>query len=229
MIFPFLPSVFLRSGGPLRALLAITPILTGCASAQVEAPAKMGKHAEMATVVVIHPAAQETPQPPLGPDEPGDANDIIAPIAKSGPQPGQHAPRIVAEFVSGIGPTTLEEARGKVVLVDFWATFCAPCLHSFPKYQALVDQFGGNLVVIAVSVDDTDTDKVQIDDFLQATGARFSVVWDKEHQTARAYQLPRMPSSFIVDQAGIIRHVHSGYSRDTVEEMSRQIKALLVK
>jgi cytochrome c biogenesis protein CcmG, thiol:disulfide interchange protein DsbE len=217
-----------RSRGLLHTLFITASIATGCGTTQVQSPTPVAKTAESTPVVVIEAGVQEA-LPPVVPDELADSNEVIAPIAKLGPQPGQYAPRIVAEFISGIGPTTIEEARGKVILIDFWATFCAPCMHSFPKYQALVDQFGGNLVVIAISVDDPDTNRVQIDDFIQATGVRFSVVRDKEQETARAYRLPKMPSSFIVDQTGIIRHIHGGYSRDTIEDMSRQIKALLAK
>lgn len=212
----------------LRLLLTIASITAGCGTTNVETPAKTAIRVETPPIVVIGSSFREK-EPFSSPDELDDTTEVIAPVAKSGLQPGQFAPHIVAEFVSGIGPTTIEEARGKVVLVDFWATFCAPCLHSFPKYQALVDQFGGNLVVVAISVDDRDTDKVQLDDFIEVTGVRFSVLWDKEQETARAYQLTRMPSSFIVDQGGIIRHLHGGYSRDTIEEMGRQIKALLAK
>jgi len=228
MVLPISSGVIGRSRRLLRGLFATMVIVSGCGTTGVQAPTNIVKKTESLPVVFIGPSLQEAP-PPLAPDELADTNDVIAPVATLGPQPGQYAPRIVAEFVSGIGPTTIEEARGKIILVDFWATFCAPCMHSFPKYQALVDQFSGNLVVIAVSVDDADTDRVQIDDFIQATGARFSVVWDKDQQTARAYRLPKMPSSFIVDQSGIIRHIHGGYSRDTIEDMSRQIKALLAK
>ena len=61
---------------------------------------------------------------------------------------GSPAPEINAEAVTGEGPSTLKDANGRVVVLDFWATFCEPCKKSFPKYQELMDQFGGDLVVI---------------------------------------------------------------------------------
>ncbi|MBL8741199.1 MAG: TlpA family protein disulfide reductase, partial [Myxococcales bacterium] len=67
---------------------------------------------------------------------------------------GKAAAELVATYVTGEGPKTLAEAKGKVVIVDFWATYCDPCRKSFPKYQELVDQFGGELAVIAISVDE---------------------------------------------------------------------------
>ena len=69
----------------------------------------------------------------------GGATDAPA----SGGLVGSAAPEIAAEAVTGEGPATLADASGKVVILDFWATYCAPCKKSFPKYQELVDQFGG--------------------------------------------------------------------------------------
>src|SRR5262245_35968959 len=57
---------------------------------------------------------------------------------------GAPAPDFAAEPIAGDGPKTLKDASGKVVLVDFWATFCDPCKKSFPAYQKLVDQFSGD-------------------------------------------------------------------------------------
>ena len=56
---------------------------------------------------------------------------------------GKPAPDFTAETVGGEGPKTVKEANGKVTIIDFWATYCGPCKKSFPKYQELVDQFGG--------------------------------------------------------------------------------------
>ena len=171
------------------------------------------------TSTEMHVAADEVP-----PEE-APAHSIH----NAGPAVGQHAPPIVAEFVIGSGPTSIGEARGKVVLVDFWATFCAACQSSFPRYQALVNQFHGDLVVIAVNVEDTDTDKSALEAFAQNTAVTFPVLWDKDGKMARLYQVAKMPTSFIIDRSGIIRHVHAGYTNRTVDVMAEQIKALLEK
>src|SRR5262245_24086027 len=70
---------------------------------------------------------------------------------------GSPAPDFSAELVTGSGPKTLAEAKGKVVILDFWATWCGPCKQSFPKYQELVDQLNGEVTVIAISMDEPDT------------------------------------------------------------------------
>jgi cytochrome c biogenesis protein CcmG, thiol:disulfide interchange protein DsbE len=203
---------------------AAASLLAGCASAPRNQHSPMTHGTNSAPVVVIA-APSNTTEIPNDPDDAEEATPASRPAP--GPLVGQRAPRIVAEFVGGIGPVNVEEARGKVMLIEFWATFCAPCLKSFPRYQALVDQFGGDLVVLAVSVDDPETDKATLQQFMKMTGAQFSVVWDKEQQSARAYQLPKMPTTFIVDKRGIVRHVYAGYSEDTEEAMALQIKMLI--
>src|SRR5215831_5350305 len=100
---------------------------------------------------------------------------------------GQPAPSFTAEFMTGSGPKTLEEAKGKVIVLDFWAQYCGPCKKSFPKYQELVDQSGGDVAVLAVSVDEPADDsadevkktKEKILDFVKQTGVKFAIVWDK--------------------------------------------------
>lgn len=155
-----------------------------------------------------------------GTDEP------IAPVTVTGPAIGQYAPSITAEFVVGHGPATLEEARGKVVIIDFWATFCAPCQKSFPKYQALLDQYGPDLAIIAVSVDEPDTGREQLEQFAQMTRIKYPVVWDKEQKTTAAYRLPKIPVSFVIDKQGVIRHIHGGNPESSVDEIAREIRLL---
>ena len=141
---------------------------------------------------------------------------------------GKPAPTFTAEKVQGEGPATLEEAKGKVVIVDFWATYCDPCKKSFPKYQELVDQFGGELAVIAVSVDEkADASKEGIMEFAKATNVKFAIVWDTEQKVAEAYNPPKMPTSFIIDKAGVVRHVHGGYEAGEEAKIAEEIKALL--
>jgi len=156
----------------------------------------------------------------------GGATDAPA----SGGLVGSAAPEIAAEAVTGEGPATLADASGKVVILDFWATYCAPCKKSFPKYQELVDQFGGELAVIAISVDNPeDATKEQLEAFVKETGVKFSIVWDKDQAAAKKYSPPKMPTSFVVDKTGVVRHIHAGYETGEEEKIAEEIKALLGK
>jgi thiol-disulfide isomerase/thioredoxin len=139
---------------------------------------------------------------------------------------GSAAPEFDAEKISGEGPTSLKEASGKVVVVDFWGTFCGPCKKSFPKYQELSEKFGSDLSIIAISVDEPE-DKGKIPDFIKATGVKFAVVWDKDKSAVKKYSPPTMPSSFIIDKQGVVRHMHVGYHAGEETEIAQEVKELL--
>lgn len=161
---------------------------------------------------------------------PGAAGGGATDAPSSGGLIGSAAPEITAESVTGEGPTTLKDASGKVVIVDFWATFCGPCKKSFPKYQELVDQFGGDLAVIAVSVDNPeDATKEQLEAFAKETGVKFAIVWDKDQAVVKKYSPPKMPTSFLIDKTGVVRHIHTGYETGEEDKMAEEIKALLGK
>lgn len=148
--------------------------------------------------------------------------------AEGGALVGSKAPEISAAYVMGDGPKTLGEATGKVVILDFWATYCDPCKKSFPKYQELVDQFGGDLTVIAISVDDPeDASQNKLEEFVNATGVKFSIVWDKDQSAAKKYSPPKMPTSFVIDREGKIRFVHAGYETGEEAKIAKEVESLL--
>src|SRR5262249_10632392 len=118
----------------------------------------------------------------------GEGGGAADASGKNHPLMGKSAPEISAEPVGGDGPKTLKAAQGKVVILDFWGTFCEPCKKSFPKYQALVDQFPSDLTVLAVSVDEAENvKKEQLSAFAKENHAKFAIVWDKDHSAAEKY------------------------------------------
>lgn len=150
----------------------------------------------------------------------------------SHPLLGKPAPDFSAEYVTGDGPKSVKDAQGKVLVLDFWGTFCEPCKKSFPKYQELVDQFGGDAVVLAVSVDDpADKKKEQVEGFAKENHAKFSIVWDKEHKAAQTYGMDKltMPTSFIIDKSGVVRHIHVGYKDGEDSKIAEEVKELTGK
>lgn len=209
-------------GPPPGSALWFVFLVLGCGSPQTQHVATVSTDVALPSRVAKNPNTITSESSPTT----TDSDELIAPVVIAGPAVGQYAPRINAEFVVGHGPVTPEEARGKVVIVDFWATFCAPCQRTFPKYQALLDQFGSDLAIIAVSVDDDETNREQLEEFAQMTHVQFPIVWDKEHRTAEAYRLSKMPTSFVIDKQGIIRHIHAGSSDNTVAEIAREIRTL---
>jgi peroxiredoxin len=160
----------------------------------------------------------------------GAASGGETPASSGGGLVGSAAPDLSAEAVTGEGPANVKDASGKVVIVDFWATYCHPCKKSFPKYQEMLDQFGSDLAVIAVSVDDPDdSSKEKLEEFAKETNVKFKILWDKDKSAAGKYSPPKMPTSFVIDKTGIVRHVHAGYEDGEESKIADEIKALLGK
>jgi len=137
---------------------------------------------------------------------------------------GSPAPEIDLPLVSGGDHVKLSSLRGKVVLVDFWATWCAPCRASFPRYEALAKKLGGELVVLGISEDE---EPDGIEGFARETGATFPLAWDRDKAVAGAYDPGSMPTSFVVDKNGLVRHVHSGYREGDEADIERRVRDLL--
>jgi peroxiredoxin len=120
-----------------------------------------------------------------------------------------------------IGPAAF---RGKVLIVDFWATWCKPCRESFPVYQRLLARFAGELVVIGVSVDD---DAAGIEAFRAETGVKFPLVWDQGQAAASVYKPATMPTSYLIDRTGIVKFVHEGFHAGDEAELEQRVRSLV--
>jgi cytochrome c biogenesis protein CcmG, thiol:disulfide interchange protein DsbE len=139
---------------------------------------------------------------------------------------GAKMPEIGLTDLSG-KTVNVASLAGKVVVIDFWATWCAPCKEELPVLQKLYKKYAAQgLVVVGVSVD---KDAANIPSFLKKLGVTFPVVHDANHQVSGRYQPPRMPSSYIVDRKGIVRYVHGGFRADDAAVFEKQIKELLAK
>ena len=140
---------------------------------------------------------------------------------------GAKMPEIGLADLSTGKPVTVASLAGKVVIVDFWATWCAPCKEEMPVLEKLYKKYGSKgLVVVGVSVD---KDASNIKGFLKKLNVTFPVVHDANHQVSGRYQPPRMPSSYIVDRKGIVRFVHGGFRADDAPVFEKQVLQLLGK
>ncbi|HWN95321.1 MAG TPA: TlpA disulfide reductase family protein, partial [Methylomirabilota bacterium] len=118
------------------------------------------------------------------------------------------------------------EHRGKVVLVDFWASWCAPCKSSFPALNELSSKFAKRgFVVIGISVDES---KAAMQQFLKSTPAQFSVLHDAQQKLVQRLNVEAMPTSFLIDGTGRVRFIHSGFDgQKTRDAYAREIENLL--
>lgn len=127
----------------------------------------------------------------------------------------------------GSAPISLADLRGKVVYVDFWASWCPPCLVSIPLLNALRNEYvaaGKPFEVLAVNVD---TDPENGIDFLLDEPVEYLVVSDPAGKTPALYQVPGMPTSYVVDASGTIRLVHEGFKRSDIDKIQAEVDKLL--
>ncbi len=119
----------------------------------------------------------------------------------------------------------LASLRGKVVIVDFWASWCAPCKQEMPVLERLYKKYKSRgLVVVGVSVDQ---EAANVGSFIKQLKVTFPIVHDKAHSVADRFHPPRMPSSFIVDRNGVVRHVHGGFRASDAVSIESEVTALL--
>ena len=119
------------------------------------------------------------------------------------------------------------ELDGKVVYVDFWASWCVPCRQSFPWMQTIYDKYHREgLEIIAVNVDKDHSAAMK---FLEEHKAGFPILFDSTGSLAKLYELEAMPTSFIYDRNGHLVQRNQGFRQEETEGVERTVQALLVQ
>jgi len=119
----------------------------------------------------------------------------------------------------------LDELRGQVVLVNFWATWCGPCREEMPRLDTLYQKYHkSGFVLLGVNVDDDPRTAL-------ATAAKlnvsFPVLLDTDKKVSKLYDLNTMPSTIVIDRDGKMRFLHRGYRAGTESDYEQQIRGLL--
>ncbi len=138
---------------------------------------------------------------------------------------GDKFPTLDASVLTGGTPPV---TTGQVVLVDFWASWCAPCKESFPFYAKLhADYRARGLVIVAVSVD---TDQSAYAAFVKKMAPPFAVLRDKAQELVRQVAVPTMPTCFLLGRDGQVRFVHAAFHGAATDQLIRQeIDSLLAE
>lgn len=119
----------------------------------------------------------------------------------------------------------LSQYQGKVVYLDFWASWCGPCQKSFPWMNAMVEEHKrSGLEVIAVTVDE---DVSEAQKFLEKLPAQFKVFSDHDGRLAERYKLLGMPSSFLFGRDGRLIYQHKGFRKKDQGVLADRIRAAL--
>jgi thiol-disulfide isomerase/thioredoxin len=148
----------------------------------------------------------------------------FATVGAAGAPQVRIAPDVTLQTEQG-APVQLATFKGKVVLVDFWASWCPPCKTSFPALDALSREFEPRgLTVLAVNLDERRKDA---DGFLSAHPHTMPVFFDPGGGAPASFGVKGMPTSFLIDRAGIIRFTHMGYSASIGQQYRREIDLLV--
>jgi cytochrome c biogenesis protein CcmG, thiol:disulfide interchange protein DsbE len=137
---------------------------------------------------------------------------------------GLAAPEFVLPTLAG-SPVSLRELRGKVVLVNLWATWCAPCEQEMPAMQRLYTELAPHgFELVAISVDE---DREDVERFRDRLALTFPIALDPGKQAAASYQSFRYPESFLVDREGVLVARYIGERDWDAPEYVGRIRRLL--
>jgi thiol-disulfide isomerase/thioredoxin len=136
---------------------------------------------------------------------------------------GAAAPEFDLPGVSG--PVKLSALRGKVVYVDFWASWCGPCRQSFPWLNEMQAKYGAQgFTVVGVNVD---AKRGDADDFLQQVPAKFTLAFDPKGDTPGRYDAKGMPSSYLIGRDGKVVLTHVGFRSEEKAALEGKIRQAL--
>ncbi len=134
--------------------------------------------------------------------------------------PGAAAPALAGPRLDG-PPFDLAAQRGKLVLVDFWASWCEPCRRELPVLEDLHRTHANDgLVVVGVSLDEQRSDA---EDFLKNVALSFPIVFDADRQIGKRWAPPKMPSVFLVERDGTIARVFAGEKPGQLDELRAEV------
>ena len=144
---------------------------------------------------------------------------------RSGSVVGRPVPDMQLAALHGGSGVRLSELRGKVVLLDIWASWCAPCKQELPMLDDMAARLRGKgIEIVAVSIDDNRDDA---ETFLKSR-PRWSIrlAHDPDGRVPSKLQPPKMPSSYIVDRKGVVRHVNAGFERGDAQKIENKLVEL---
>ncbi len=150
------------------------------------------------------------------------------PSSEAGPTlPGIVLPDIALPDLKTGEAVSINQTNGRVVILDFWATWCAPCMKSLPVYETLLAELGpAGLAVVAVSVD---VEGAPVAEYAARLAPSAQVLLDPEGTAPEALDLPGLPVAFLVGRDGVVRSRHVGFHTKDVPAFKAEIEALLAE
>lgn len=121
----------------------------------------------------------------------------------------------------------IKKLRGKVVYVDFWASWCGPCRKSMPQFKLLYSKLASKgFEIVAINLDENDADAKR---FLNQVPVNYTVLRDASGKTPEQFGVKVMPTGYLLDRFGLIRYTHEGFRDGDAQKLEAQIKKLLAE
>lgn len=147
-------------------------------------------------------------------------------MANVGASEGQTAPDFTLKSRAGEN-VKLNELRGTVVLVNFWASWCGPCRTEMPLLDDLYQEYRDyGFTILGVNLDE---ERAQAEKLLEKVPVSFPILFDPTNSTTETYNVDAMPTTVLIDRNGVIRHHHRGYKDGYMDKYASEVKALVLE
>lgn len=146
---------------------------------------------------------------------------VMLPMASQAATP---APDFTLKSRSGEN-VRLEDMRGQVVMLNFWASWCGPCRQEMPLMDDLYEQYKDlGFTILAVNVDENREEALR---FLDKVPVSYPILYDPESRVSELYEVQAMPTTVMIDRSGNARYLHHGYQSGYEDDYERQIRELV--
>ena len=212
------------AGAVLALFLALQ--ITGCSQTADQNKADRKTEQDQGTEkegTAAEKSSAETEKNDTGTEKPeaaADQGDGVIEFKPGMPiKEGVQAPDFTGELIDSTS-IRLSELQGKPVIINFWATWCGPCVKEMPAFERLKDDFGDKIGIIAVNCGD---DAGTVKDFVEENGYTFPVVLDEEYSISMLYPTNSIPYTVVVDAEGRVTHISTGaLDADTMYERYKE-------
>lgn len=152
---------------------------------------------------------------------------FLASYSMAAQQMNKPSPDCAFTTLDGAPAQGLHAFQGEVVYVDFWASWCPPCVKSFSFLNQLEHEFKAQgLRIIGVNLDEK---KADAQAFLDKNPVEFDIVADQTKQCAKNFEVIAMPSSYLIDRKGNVRYIHQGFRQGETEQLRLMVQQFLIE